>query len=449
MKKYGSFVLAALLIMAVLAGCEKQGNTPASATPGTFDSTKETLPTSSTFASTEYEKLLALRFDGCEKMTVAEFRDKVGTSTDTKEYTGLFEQLPKDAALQELKDTDEDAEFLFYILPLAGDDWKTRSYSGEITSSYTGDKARLEYSFTLTILDPDVLLVKDYNDTRLGVMGVMQDTLRNKTKDELRDETPTRADVQFQIDHLLQNINQTAELSAAIEFAYFPLPPAGEKPQISGANEKGNQESRRSGYGTKEDYRSLLALKTSDYARMSVADFNAKLLAWANEDFDRMERVDADTLWNDFSVTLNEEELSFIRLTVFLSGTENGKFVQNNYTGGPVADPIYQESLPQKADKSDEKSPLWCDFGYRFSYHIANQETLTVGERDRCIGGMITAVKEFWNDTTLDDLLTMTISDMISRLYSLAAEYSTDDIVITIGTEHVHFDHTEERPELP
>lgn len=57
-------------------------------------------------------------------------------------------------------------------------------------------------------------------------MGVMQDTLRNKTKDELRDEAAIRADVQFQIDHLLQNINQTAELSAAIEFAYFPLPAA-------------------------------------------------------------------------------------------------------------------------------------------------------------------------------------------------------------------------------
>ncbi len=111
--------------------------------------------------------------------------------------------------------------------------------------------------------------------------------------------------------------------------------------------------------------------------------------------------------------------------------------------------PAYQESLPQKVDKSNEKAPMWCDFGYRFLYHIANQETLTVGERDRCIGGMITAVEKFWNDTTLDDLLTMTKDDVISCLNSLAAEYSTDDIVITISAEHVHFDHTEERPELP
>ena len=421
MKKYLSFVLAALLIMGALAGCGEQGNIPAPGNSSVPIRTQSTLPSDSTFTGEEHEKLLSLRFDGYEEMTVAEFRDKAGAATDTKEYTDLFEQLPKDIALQELKDIDEDAEFLFYILPLAGDDWKTRSYSGEATSSYTGDKARLEYSFTL----------------------------RNKTKDELRDEAAIRADVQFQIDHLLQNINQTAELSAAIEFAYFPLPAAGEKPQVSGANENGNQETRRAEHGTKEDYQSLLALKTPDYASMSVADFNAKLLAWADEDFSRMERIDADMLCNDFQVSFSEEELAFIRLTVFLSGIENGEFVQSNYTGDPMADPACQESLPQKVDKSNEKSPLWCDFGYRFSYHISNQETLTVGERDRCIGGMIKAVEKFWNDTTLDNLLTMTKSDMISYLNSLAAEYSTDNIVIAISAEKVHFDHTEERPELP
>jgi len=43
----------------------------------------------------------------------------------------------------------------------------------------------------------------------------------------------------------------------------------------------------------------------------------------------------------------------------------------------------------------------------------------------------------------------MTKSDMISHLNYLAAEYSTDDIVITINAQQVHFGHTEKRPELP
>lgn len=54
---------------------------------------------------------------------------------------------------------------------------------------------------------------------------------------------------------------------------------------------------------TEEDYRSLLALKTPNYQNMSIADF------------------------------LTAEELSFVKLTVFLSGMENGKYVQSIYSG--------------------------------------------------------------------------------------------------------------------
>lgn len=447
MKRYLTLVFAALLIMGVLAGCGEQGNIQSPVYSGAPISTQATPPTDSAFTSEEYEKLLALRFDGYEEMTVAEFRDKVGVTTDTKEYTHLFEQLSEDAAIQDLKDTNGDAEFLFYILPLAGDDWKTRSYSGEATSPYTGEKARLEYSFTLTILDADVLTIKDYNDTRLGVMDVMQDTLRNKTKEELRDEAAIRADVQFQVDYLLQNINQTAELSAAIEFAYFPLPTAGEIQQASGVNVQEETESRRAEYGTEEDYHSLLALKTADYEDMSIADFNARLLAWMDEDFDRMGRIDADMQWDDFQVDLSEEERLFVLLTVYLSGTENGEFVQSSYTNEAEADPVYQESLPQKLE-SNGKQTIWCDLYYQFSYHIADKETVTVGERDRLVNGMVSAIQKFWDEATLDELLTMTEDDVISRLTSLAVEYSSDNVTISINAERVHFEHTEERTEM-
>lgn len=442
MKKYLSILLAALLILSALAGCAEQGNTPAPAAPGTHVHTQVALSTDSTSAGEGYEKLLALRFDGYEGMTVAAFRDKAAAAADTEEYAKLFDQLSKDTALQDLRDTDEDAEFLFYILPLAGDDWKTRSFSGEVPSPYTGEKTRLEYSFTLTILDADVLTVKDYNNTRLGVTGVMQDTLKNKTKEELRDEAAIRADVQFQVDHLLQSINQTAELSAAIEFAYFSLPTSGEKQQVSGANEQEEAEPRRAEYGTKEDYQALLTLKTSDYAGMSIADFNAKLLAWADGDFDRMERIDADTQREKFHVELSDEERAFVQLTVLLSGTENGKFIQSKYTGEPEADPTYHQSLPQKQEVDNQK-PVWCDFSYQYSYHIADKGSLTVGDRDRCVAGMLSAVQKFWDETPLNDLLTMTKSDIISQLTSLAAEYSSDAITITINTEQVHFEHTE------
>lgn len=46
-----------------------------------------------------------------------------------------------------------------------------------------------------------------------------------------------------------------------------------------------------------------------------------------NENYERMERISEDTGWNNFHVTLTDEELSFVKLTVFLSGMENGKTI--------------------------------------------------------------------------------------------------------------------------
>lgn len=448
MKKYLSFVLAALLIVGALAGCGEQGNTPAPDNSSTPIRTQATLPADGSFTSEEYEKLLALRFDGYEEMTVAGFRDKVGVSTDTKEYTALFERLSQSTALQDMKDTDEAAAFLFYtLMPLTDENWKTKAFNGAATTD-TDASAILEYGYSLTITDENTLTIREYNAAQKGITDGLQAFLSGKAAAELQDEAAMQTAIGKEITTLTKSWG-SEKLEIAVEYVFRCENPPEHGASNSYDTPAPNTETRRAEYGTKEDYQSLLALKTSNYASMSVADFNAKLLAWANEDFSRVERVDADMLCNDFQVSFSEEELAFIRLTVFLSGTENGEFVQSNYTGDPVTDPAYQESLPQKADKSNGKTPLWCDFGYRFSYHIANQETLTVGERDRCIGGMISAVKEFWNNTTLDDLLTMTKSDMISRLNSLAAEYSTTDIVITISAEQVHFDHTEERPELP
>lgn len=63
---------------------------------------------------------------------------------------------------------------------------------------------------------------------------------------------------------------------------------------------------------------------------------------------------------HNFQVSLSEEELAFIRLTVYLSGIENGEFVQSSYTNKVEADPVYQQSFPQKLERDGEQ-PVWCD----------------------------------------------------------------------------------------
>ena len=204
------------------------------------------------------------------------------------------------------------------------------------------------------------------------------------------------------------------------------------------------QERREYPNGTEEDYRSLLELKTADYQTRSVADFNMDLLEWANESYERMERINVDTAQQDFSVNLDSDELSFVAITAWLSGVENGKYVQSINTGRKEEDPGYNQYLPSKTAEENGYN-AWCDLFYQFSYHIADKETLTVGERDYCIGSMMNGVQDFWNETDLEEMLNMTKDDVISKLKEIAEEYSNDDISITIHEDSVGFEKMDER----
>ena len=204
------------------------------------------------------------------------------------------------------------------------------------------------------------------------------------------------------------------------------------------------QESREYPNGTEEDYRSLLELKTADYQARSVADFNMDLLEWANESYERMERINIDIAQQDFSVNLDSDELIFVALTTWLSGVENGKYVQSINTGRKEEDPGCNQYLPSKTAEENGYN-AWCDLFYQFSYHIADKETLTVGERDYCIGSMMNGIRDFWNETDLEEMLSMTKDDVISKLKEIAEEYSNDDISITIYEDSVGFEKMDER----
>ena len=213
-----------------------------------------------------------------------------------------------------------------------------------------------------------------------------------------------------------------------------------------GRQERIEEEQERREYpnGTEEDYRSLLELKTADYQTRSVADFNMDLLEWANESYERMERINIDIAQQDFSVNLDSDELIFVALTTWLSGVENGKYVQSINTGRKEEDPGYNQYLPSKTAEENGYN-AWCDLFYQFSYHIADKETLTVGERDYCIGSMMNGVQDFWNETDLEEMLSMTKDDVISKLKEIAEEYSNDDISITIYEDSVGFEKMDER----
>lgn len=450
-KKFFISLFAGLLTVTVFTACEKQSAATQNISASTYVpinlSQKSYSENISDMKSDkrDLQKLHDLMFDNYGNMTISDFQNKVWKMTDTAEYCDYLEKLSKDEEFYKMKDSNDSAYFMFYILePLTAENWRSREYSGAAVSDFSppSDNASLEYVFKLNILDADKIYVKDYDDLRTGLTNTMTDILKNRTIYELRNKSVMEAEIHAYIDDMLQYM-QAPELSIEIEFAYFPLP-APEETQQSAAFNDGETEIRRYSNGTEEDYRSLIALKKPTYPNITIADFNKTLLEWANENHERMERINEDTTYNDFQIALTAEELSFVKMTVFLSGMENGKAVQGIYTETQPSDPCFGEYLPQKTT-SEIGTATWCSLYYQFSYNISDAETVTVGERDRQIEGMINAVHTFWNDTDIESILKMNESDIVKKLEKIAETYSTDNVTITINSEQIHFECMDER----
>ncbi len=433
--------LLAICIAAILI----IGVTTAFATSAAGNSKEKNTVHDTDFSDEEFDKLLALQFDGYEDMSVSEFQSKVWELTDTKEYRNLLERFSQNTTLYEQKDSNEIASFLFYTLePLTAEKWQTRDFGGGITTDYpdASDNAMLEFVFSLTIQNADTLTVGEYNAARLGVASGLQNILQGKTKEQLQNNSFMQEAIQAEIEKLNGQWN-TDKLQIFVDYSYMPL-----SELDTGKSEQENiqqeQEHREYPNGTEEDYRSLLNLKTADYQNMPVADFNMDLLEWANESYERMERINVDTAHQDFSVNLDSDELSFVALTTWLSGVENGKYVQSINTGRKEEDPIHNQYLPSKTAEENGYG-AWCDLFYQFSYHIADKKTLTVGERDHCISNMMNKIQDFWNRTDMEEMLSMTEDDIVSKLQEIAAKYSNANITITIREDSVGFEKMDER----
>ena len=225
MKKYLTIILATLLTLSVFTGCAGRSSSPEQSNVSTTNSPIATsepgeMPDNS-FSKEEYQKLLALQLDGYEDMTISDYRSHIAKLTDTTEYRDLLERFWKSQILYGAKDTDTTASFLFYVLPLAGDEWKTQNFSEEVRTSNSADSARLEYSFSLTILDADTLTIREYNTARLNVIKGMQDILGDKTAPELQNTNSILVDIQSDTDNLIEQL-KTEEIEISIEYAYFP-----------------------------------------------------------------------------------------------------------------------------------------------------------------------------------------------------------------------------------
>lgn len=176
------------------------------------------------FTEEEYSKLLALRFDGYEDMTVSEFQQKVWAATDTEEYPELLERFYNDTQLDEMKDTNDIASFLFYELtPLTAENWKSRYFgNGGMTSYKDANNAQFEYTCTLSILDADRLSVGEYDKARKAVMDGLLSFFQNRSEKELQDESGMKEAIDAEIDSLTKKWSNDA-LTIGVDYFFIPL----------------------------------------------------------------------------------------------------------------------------------------------------------------------------------------------------------------------------------
>lgn len=182
------------------------------------------------FSEQEYKMLLALRLDGCENMTISEYRDKVGKLTDTEQYSDIIDRFFRNetiyARYETMKGTDskETYDFLYNVLGPVMSGQQTIYFGGNAVTDFisASENASLEYTVTLDILDPDSLPIGEYISARRWIEEEMGNILQGLFVGELRDEEFMK----MHIDECIQNITMTCRsdrLHADIEYKYAPL----------------------------------------------------------------------------------------------------------------------------------------------------------------------------------------------------------------------------------
>lgn len=457
----------------------------------------------SSYTEKECDMLADLWIDDYADMTVSEYQDKIWKMTDTQEYINLLDTFSN--TIWEFGTDGREGEALnqyfqyydYVFSPLCSDRWEKREFSGAAIwregqvytlgvpeqGNTSADTAILEYEISLHIEDPHQLTVAEYRDARLVAEKGMEEILRNKSEAELTDAKLMGQYLEKETKRIASE-RSNENLTAGISYSFLPLEYAGPDQdqdrvkreiqaridtQIEAINMLNDQlkmvehqmaaeknkadelsalvqdmEKRRYPPASQEDYESLLALMKPDYRSMSIADFNAALLDWCNEDYGRMERISEDAMQGEYGKALTPEEKSFVDLTYGLSGEENHRMVNNMRADEPEK----QENLrygwiSHSFYKSSDDGLAWVDYWYCFYWYITDRDKLTVGDRDAGIKGYMEEVEAILSGTDLDELLDWETEDFMQLLRETGEKYSND--LLKIEAADVSIEHMDER----
>lgn len=436
MKMKKTSVIAVFVAIVLVVGVTTAFATSAASSPNSLQASD-----GKTFGEYERQRLNAFKFDGYENMLVASYQQKAWVLLDTADYREVIERISQNNMLYKMRyNNHQDAAFLFNILePLSAEKWQTRDFGGYTqapSDDVQGDQAMLEYQIFLTISDANRLTVGQYDKARQGMEEGLHNILQSKTNAELQNESTMDTAIRTEIT-ALKNMWETPALQIAVEYSFMPLS-LYESPNSYVSNSY-EQEKRPYPPATEADYQSLLKLKTADYQNQSVSSFNAALLEWANEDYERNERINVDRGWNDFAVELTDEERSFVTLTTLASGVENAKLVQSHYTGREKEDPILG-NFDLTKEVNDNSRLAFANLWYQLTYHVSDENKLTIGERDQALAGVINGIQQYWDNTGIDTLLTMNEDNIVKEIKAIAEKYNNDSINISFTNDDVGFE---------
>lgn len=412
----------------------------------------------------DVKMLKQFQFPGWEQMSVAEFRERAETLLDTEPMHEWYSSMEGNFDyLQASAGNDPMCRFLYRVLNdllEEGSPQKQREYSGAVVSDFTDvqSNAVLEYDFRKEVLDSSRLTVGEYCAAAERVSNAMQTILQGLSREMLADQAAMNAWLPEKMAEIYEQCGSEFLRIVPLDYSYRPLsefqlnPPNIVEGKRSDAalseytEANSEEEGRVYPSATQEDYASLLELKTADYQSMTLETFNARLLEWSDEDYERMERVGESTAMGDVEKNdrLSAAEKQFLTLTANLSGQENGALLISRRTNRPMEDPCFTGGDYTKETEEGGRE-AWCALYYQLSYHVADRTKVTVGERDRCIGGFLQDVDRFWTTASLEELLRVDEENMVSRLKSFAAQNSSPNVVISVDEERVLYETMDER----
>ena len=150
---------------------------------------------------------------------------------------------------------------------------------------------------------------------------------------------------------------------------------------------------------TRADYALLQSLRTEGYRDRKLADFNAALLDWTDED--AYHKVEDALRRLSFSLPSDDPLFGFLHSTVDSSWGEC-RVRHYNACGRDQRPSVWDEAEWEKLeDVFGDQVPVefaWAEYGYR--YAVADENTLTVGERDDFIAGVAQGMQDFLNGRT-------------------------------------------------